>query len=93
MGALIIIGGGLLALLAATRKKKSETDPALESQMIGQELAPLPAESRNFLLSLMLTRNPAHTADTYAQAIANAIPMGLRFTANKLTEIMRERFT
>ena len=89
----LLIGAGLLLLAGSKKKKAAETDPHLESQMIGTELLPLPAESRTAIMRLLLTNDPANDAGVYAGAIAQLTQLAtLPFTVNALTRIAKERF-
>ena len=88
----LLIGAGLL-LAFGSKKKKVATDPHRESQMIGTELAPLPEESRLYIMRLLLTNDPANDAGVYAGAIAQLSQLAtLPVTTNKLVEIAKERF-
>ena len=86
--ALIALGVAALLMLSKKGGKRSE------SQAIGTELAGLPEESRNFIMRLLLTDDPANNAEVYASTILQlqGQPFGAPATIARLTEISQERF-
>ena len=101
---LAAVGLFLGTRLSRTQSERNKLATETESRMIGQELAPLPEESRNFIFRLLLTDDPANDAGVYAGAIAQLSQfaarqpegggpeIGFPFTIAKLTEIAKERF-